>query len=212
MADKICEATWEGGKCDRFLSLYSHYCDAHYRHKRLGKPFAPIQFKSPPREPHQTPEEFRAWFYEQVELAQAPYPELQGDCMLWNRSLNGVGYGKVTKPGPRKQTQTCHTLSWEMYYGRERDSNLGISHLCNQRACVQPLHLAQESQKDNLAYAVKSGTRGRGARGELNEEQVRGIRAFVASGKTRKEAAAHFGVSYNMVKDLIRGKTYTWVD
>jgi hypothetical protein len=68
------------------------------------------------------------------------------ECWNWNGSLSGDGYGMFYSNYKRYR---AHRLSYLMHKG-PLDSSLVIDHLCSNPKCVNPNHLRQVSQKENV--------------------------------------------------------------
>lgn len=87
-----------------------------------------------------------------------------------------------------------------------------ILHKCNNKRCVNPLHLYIGTHRDNMKdlVAVNAKKTNRSYAQKLNEEQVSEIRKLYAQG-TMKQAdiAAMFGVSQRMISDIVRN--VSWV-
>ena len=153
-------------------------------------------------------EEFRARFYEQTDRVEAPFPELQGDCLLWNRGAAGSGYVTLSRFtfGHR-----VHVLSWEMHHGKQVSGGLFIAHLCNRPLCIQPFHLDAQTHEENMAYAVKCGRTRQGSShyiAKLDEEQVTEMRALAAYGVMQKDLAVQFGVGRSQVGKIVRRENW----
>jgi hypothetical protein len=73
--------------------------------------------------------------------------DTSGDCWEWTAYRDAAGYGifQLGKTGPRK----AHRVSWALTNG-EPDPALVIDHLCRNRACVNPDHMEQVTQRSNV--------------------------------------------------------------
>lgn len=70
-------------------------------------------------------------------------------CWLWNDSLdNKNGYGVMYNPILRK-TELAHRSSYRLFKGHI-SPGLVIHHTCYERRCVNPAHLAQITNKENV--------------------------------------------------------------
>ncbi len=66
-------------------------------------------------------------------------------CWEWQAAKNNIGYGVFHF----KKLVLAHRFSYEYYHG-EITVGLVIDHKCNNRACVNPEHLQEITQKANL--------------------------------------------------------------
>ena len=97
--------------------------------------------------------------------------------------------------------------------------NKFIMHTCDNRPCVNPLHLVPGTAKDNSHDCMKKDRHCRGSRNgisKLNEKQVRQMRRLYdkyrkRGGLVQRELAKQFGVSRVLVSDITRGKTWKHV-
>ena len=101
--------------------------------------------------------------------------------------MSHYGYGLVKSEG---QWVMAHRIAWARFNGRD-PAGMVVRHTCDNRACVNPEHLVIGTQADNVRDMV---VRGR-CWTKVTDEQVVTIRAMVAAGATRAEAARLFGIS-----------------
>jgi hypothetical protein len=68
-------------------------------------------------------------------------------CWRWTGAIDPqTGYGRMTVDGT---TDYAHRVSYRLSIG-DLDPKLTIDHLCRTRWCVNPLHLEQVTQRENL--------------------------------------------------------------
>lgn len=83
-------------------------------------------------------------------------PEPNTGCWLWCGDSWAEGYGKVTvRRQHKRKVYGAHRVSFAIAQ-RKMPSNQ-ILHSCDTPACVNPSHLREGSQKDNVADAIKRG-------------------------------------------------------
>lgn len=66
-------------------------------------------------------------------------------CWLWERRINGNGYGATMRRG---RNFLAHRVSYEMHHG-PIPPGLVIDHLCRNRRCVRPDHLRAVTLREN---------------------------------------------------------------
>jgi len=79
-------------------------------------------------------------------------------CWLWQGSKDRKGYGQVrlgARPGKLKYV---HRLSYEMLVGSIKDGMV-IDHLCKTPNCLNPKHLEQVTQAENVRRGKGNGYR-----------------------------------------------------
>lgn len=71
-------------------------------------------------------------------------------CWLWSGSIKSFPYGRVKFEG---KTWLAHRLSHLAFKGF-LDDNLVVDHLCGVKHCVNPEHLEQVTQAENVLRAA----------------------------------------------------------
>lgn len=82
----------------------------------------------------------------------------ENGCWLWAGSRSVRGYGRIWYQGKR---WLAHRLVWELS-GNILDPSLVLDHKCRIHACVNPGHLRQVTQKENVQAGLapqRSGER-----------------------------------------------------
>lgn len=71
-------------------------------------------------------------------------------CHIWQRARNSRGYGVVWHDG---KVRLAHRVAWFLEYGRWPTQGLVIDHVCNVKACINPAHLRELENWQNLRRA-----------------------------------------------------------
>lgn len=77
----------------------------------------------------------------------------QTGCWEWKNSVGKNQYGHM---GIGKKTSPAHRVSYELFIG-EIPEGLFICHKCDNKPCVNPMHLFVGTQKDNMTDAQSKG-------------------------------------------------------
>lgn len=80
-------------------------------------------------------------------------PEPMSGCWLWLRKVDRDGYGRMWT-GTKEVG--AHRWSYESAFGAVAP-NVKILHRCDTPSCVNPAHLFQGSQRDNMRDAARKG-------------------------------------------------------
>jgi hypothetical protein len=146
-----------------------------------------------------------------------------GECWLWTAAIDGNGYGKFQittgwhlKSGRPTQVHVrAPRLSLALATGQW--PTLFVLHACDTPLCVNPAHLREGTQKENIADVSARGRMGRRGknpnpvRGErhwkakLTSAQVAEMRSRRGRGETLQKIAAAFGISESHVSRVCLG-------
>jgi hypothetical protein len=136
------------------------------------------------------------------------------ECVgMW---LGKDGYGSLRVNGGRIKT---HRFSFQLFHNRLIKDKMFICHKCDNRKCVNPNHLFEGTQQDNMIDMMNKG-RGNKAKGEkitwskLTEAKVKEIRTkYNKKTKITLEVLAkEYGVDYRVIHDIIKRKTWKHVE
>jgi hypothetical protein len=128
----------------------------------------------------------------------------QSGCWEWIGLKGPTGYGTAHLTGI---PQRAHRVSWELTYGAIPNGML-VCHTCDNRSCVNPVHLFLGTHDDNMRDKTMKGRLSM-HRAKIPEADVPALRAAVASGElTRKAIAVKYGVCMSTVSAMTTGRTY----
>lgn len=120
-------------------------------------------------------------------------PEPMSGCWLWLRKVDRDGYGRMWT-GNREIG--AHRWSYESVFGAV-DPSMKILHRCDTPPCVNPAHLFQGNQSDNMRDCARKGRLDGCGTKRLSPETRDAIRASTLS---RNATARMFGVASRTVQ------------
>lgn len=132
-------------------------------------------------------------------------------CWLWVGNMDSYGYGQYWDG---ERLVLSHRLMYALSIGELVKGKM-ILHRCDVRNCVNPKHLYQGTQKDNMRDMVSRGRMAdvsgeRNPRSKLTLEDVVEIRKIVPHinhpvALTHEEIARRYGVSKSTIAQISRG-------
>ena len=147
-------------------------------------------------------------FNDRVDKSQGPL-----GCWLWTGAKEYQGYGYFHYEH-KKPPIRAHRLSFKLMYGDMLLEKPNICHKCDNRACVNPLHLFLGTHQEN----VKDRTiKGRGVRGskqwasKLTEKDVLEIRKLLTQNVNTLEIAKKFNVSRSNIQKIASREYWGWL-
>lgn len=126
-------------------------------------------------------------------------PEPNSGCWIWLKSVNVLGYGVCGHDG---KTCLAHRLSYAAFKGTI--NGLLVLHKCDNPSCVNPDHLFLGTPQDNMDDMVSKHRHISGT-AKITKEQSIAIRN---TSKSNRELATEYGVSYDIIYNIKRGKTW----
>lgn len=127
-------------------------------------------------------------------------------CILWLGTRVRDGYGQIAiREGGKQRFFSAHRYAFFLAHGRWPAG--WVLHSCDTPPCVNPEHLREGSQADNMLDAC---LRGRMA-ARLTADAVRSARARHAAGETQSALARELGVSTGAMRAAIVRRTWRHV-
>lgn len=144
-------------------------------------------------------------FWEMVKKAGA------NECWEWTGQRDGqTGYGVISICN---WPYSAHRISFLIKHGHI-DPDLLIMHSCDNRGCVNPAHLSQGTDYDNIHDAWVKGRLQKGERNgmaKLSAVQVVEIRKRRATGERLKSIADSFGVWPAAISRIVNGRRWNHI-
>lgn len=134
-------------------------------------------------------------FWDKVSVAPV------ADCWNWIGSLNPSGYSQF---GVGDSVLRGHRVVWEALRGDIPEGQI-VRHKCDNRRCVNILHLELGTLKDNSRDMVR---RGRCHRASISPEKAREIKHLLSEGGSVVEVSQATGASYGVVWNIAKGRTW----
>lgn len=144
------------------------------------------------------------------------------ECWNYTGSLRR-GYGIIKY---NKKNTSVHRLSWEVFIGKIPDG-LIVCHKCDNRKCFNPDHLFIGTFKDNMQdcknkgrLVVPQSLSTRFKKGDYSkntpvkiEDAIKIKKAVLnRNGKSLKTISEEWGVKYQYVRDISRGRILNNID
>ena len=133
------------------------------------------------------------------------YTRLDTPCHLWTGAKTQYGYGVITENFKRL---CVHRVMLEKALGRHIQFN--ALHKCDVRNCVNPDHLKDGTQKENIRDAMSKGRMivpKNGPR-KLTREKADRIRVLSSQGWSQRKLAVEFGVSQRNIGFIVRNELW----
>lgn len=72
-------------------------------------------------------------------------------CWEWIGGKIPDGYGQMLWNG---RLRLAHRIAYELHYGEPPADDMTVDHLCRNRGCVNPAHLEQVSNRENILRGI----------------------------------------------------------
>ena len=150
------------------------------------------------------------------EKVGAPTPE---GCLPWVGARDGTGYGFIkNERGNWPRSIRAHRAAYLIRHGEIPDG-LCVCHHCDNRWCVNVLHLFLGTYQDNRLDAMRKGRAVVFKLGadhprpmaKLNDNSVLAIRRLAARGITQGAIAQQFGTSQPTISLIVNRRTWNHI-
>lgn len=130
-------------------------------------------------------------------------------CWLWTGAKNDQGYGQIK--GNRK---LIYAHRYSLYLKTGIFPKLFVLHLCDVPHCVNPDHLREGSQQENMTDAVNKGRHAIGSRNghaKLSESLVVAVWNRLEGGEKQASIARSLNISSSAISHMVNGNTWRHV-
>ena len=133
----------------------------------------------------------------------------EDECWNWTAGVNRQSYGKFWV---NDKTVGAHRFSYQLKHNKLIDDCMCILYSCSNPSCVNPSHLSEGTNDENMEYMVKTGQSCRGSNvntSKLNKEQVDEIRhKYKNTDTSYGKLAKEYGVDRSAIANIIKGKNW----
>lgn len=130
-----------------------------------------------------------------------------GECWLWTGSRTPSGHGQLSVRALSSKPIRAHRFSFYLEHGRWPEP--ACLHTCDVASCVNPAHLYEGDQVQNMRDRKERNPRW-GARNPnaKHSDNVEEIRAAVRSGELQRVVAERYGTTQGVVSRIARGVNF----
>lgn len=146
-----------------------------------------------------------------MDLRDLAIPVPESGCWLWLACWDRNGYGNIRRG---KKGYLAHRWVWEQLKGRPPIGNL--LHKCDTPACVNPNHLFEGTQKQNMQDMASKGRASRASKapGVLNGQAIltaSQVLEILADRRSTALISEHHRVCRSTVQNIKAGRSWNSV-
>lgn len=134
----------------------------------------------------------------------------EDDCWEWKASCQPTGYGQF---GLRNTMLYAHRVSFELHNNRPVAKGMCVLHSCDNRKCVNPNHLSEGTEKENIRQAIERkrwnqiGENHYGSK--LSRKDCEEIYSLLMQGSQGRKLAAKYKVTESVISEIKNGKHWS---
>lgn len=133
-------------------------------------------------------------------------------CWFWKgcKTPEEYGYFYSLSPRTKKRIKLAHRFSFELFNGEIKDGYF-VCHKCDIPSCVNPDHLFQGSQKDNMKDKVSKGRQVMGEKMhncKLNWDLVHLFRKEYSQGISCTNLSKKYGFHESTIADVVKNRSW----
>lgn len=138
----------------------------------------------------------------------------EDECWEWTGALSDTGYGVFIF---ESKLQGAHRVAYQLEYGDIEGPQ--VNHVCDNRSCVNPDHLYNGTQRENIEDAVERSDLDnyhhicgeKHPQAKLTVNDVNEIKSMLKEGKSQMSVADEFSVSHSTINEIANDKRWSWV-
>lgn len=127
------------------------------------------------------------------------------DCWEWKAGTNARGYGTLQTRKCAQRHKLAHRVSFALEHGYE--SELDVLHTCDNPSCVNPNHLYEGNNGDNVKDKLSRGhySNGTTTRSFISSEEKSEVLRLRKIGYSYRRIAGLTGISKTQVHTIVNG-------